>query len=347
MSSNPGSALPLGVNIGPFTDAMFVGIMLSVFLWGITVVQTFNYFASNSANDGWMLKTFVGILFALDTVSSVLTVDMAHIYLIENFGNLVILTTLPLSAIMEVLFNVIIGGTVLRTSSVFFVSRGIIPHILAQLSVFGFTVNQRRILMPALISIVGLAGLVSGIFIVVDISKTRTVAALAKPSMKIETALCNAFEAVSDLLASGAMSYEFYKNKGAIKSTNSLLDKLLGFAVARGGLVTVAQFLTLALYVAQPTKLNWMPVHFMLGKLCHITMITILNSRESLRRGPKGSLVQDSMVTDTVINRQMGTASQFQLRALDNKNGGMSGIHIHHEQISEYDDDPRAIKHHV
>jgi hypothetical protein len=28
------------------------------------------------------------------------------------------------------------------------------------------------------------------------------------------------------------------------------------------------------------------------------------------------------MVTDTVINRQMGTASQFQLRALDNKNGG-------------------------
>ncbi|KAJ7347088.1 hypothetical protein DFH08DRAFT_208955 [Mycena albidolilacea] len=330
MSSNPGSALPLGVNIGPFTDAMFVGIMLSVFLWGITVVQTFNYFASNSGNDGWMLKTFVGILFALDTVSSVLTVDMAHIYLIENFGNLVILTTLPLSAIMEVLFNVIIVFLV----ELFFARRV-------------FLLNQRRILMPALISIVGLAGLVSGIFIVVDISKTRTVAALAKPSMKIETALCNAFEAVSDLLASAAMSYEFYKNKGAIKSTNSLLDKLLGFAVARGGLVTVAQFLTLALYVAQPTKLNWMPVHFMLGKLCHITMITILNSRESLRRGPKGSLVQDSMVTDTVINRQMGTASQFQLRALDNKNGGMSGIHIHHEQISEYDDDPRAIKHHV
>lgn len=136
------------------------------------------------------------------------------------------------------------------------------------------------------------------------------------------------------------MSYEFYKNKGALWrvsvdepslttiskgaiksyvcrcSNHSLINyllseptlfstrfvtacwdtslcltirQLLGFAVARGGLVTVAQFLTLALYVAQPTKLNWfvfffplrirliefaerMPVHFMLGKLCHITM---------------------------------------------------------------------------
>jgi len=205
---------------------------------------------------------------------------MAHIYLIENFGNLEVLTTLPYVAVMEVLFNVIIVFLV----ELFFARRV-------------YLLNQRQIMMPALIVIIGIAGLVSGIFIVVDISKTPTVAALAKPSMKIEVALTNAFEAVSDLLASIVMSYEFYKNRGSIKSTNSLLDKLLGYAVARGGLVTVAQFLTLALYVAQPTKLNWMPVHFMLGKLCHITMITILNSRESLRR-TKSSFVKDSMVND-------------------------------------------------
>jgi hypothetical protein len=37
----------------------------------------------------------------------------------------------------------------------------------------------------------------------------------------------------------------------------SKIPQLLGFTIARGGLVTVAQFLTLALYVAQPTELNW------------------------------------------------------------------------------------------
>ncbi|KAF8199851.1 hypothetical protein K438DRAFT_669353 [Mycena galopus ATCC 62051] len=118
--------------------------------------------------------------------------------------------------------------------------------------------------------------------------------------MKIEVALCNAFEATSDLLASITLSYEFYKNKGSINLTNSILDKLLGFAVARGVLVTVAQLLTLALYVAQPTKLNWMPVHFSQGKLCHITMITILNLRGSLRR-PNRAFINDSMVNDSVI----------------------------------------------
>ncbi|KAJ6594363.1 hypothetical protein B0H19DRAFT_1095160 [Mycena capillaripes] len=306
MSLPPPSSLPLGVNIGPFADAMFAGIMLSTFLWGITVVQTWNYFSTHSSNDGWMLKCFVAILFCLDTVTTVLTTDMAHIYLIENFGSLVILTTLPVAGVLEVGFNVVIVFLV----ELFFARRV-------------YLLSQRHLVMPAIIIIFGIAGLVAGIFIVVDISHNPTVAALAKPSMKIEVALCNTFEALSDLAATFAMSYQFYTSRGHIKSTNSLLDKLLGFAVARGGLVTVAQFLTLALYVAQPTKLNWMPVHFMLGKLCHITMVTILNSREALRR-PGGSVVNDSGFNDTVNGRQMGTASTpFQLRALpDGKNAG-------------------------
>ncbi|KAJ7045942.1 hypothetical protein C8F04DRAFT_1249308 [Mycena alexandri] len=323
-STVPISSLPVGVNIGPFADAMFVGIMLSTFLWGITVVQTWNYYNSNTGSDGWMLKTFVGILFLLDTVTTVLTTDMAHIYLIENFGNLGKLLTLPLAGVMEVGFNVFIVFLV----ELFFARRV-------------YLLNQHQLVMPALITLFGVAGLVSGIFIVVDISKTPTVPALAKPSMKIETALCNTFQAISDLMATFGMSYEFYRNRGQIKATNSLLDRLLGFAVARGGLVTIAQFLTLALYVAEPTKLNWMPVHFMLGKLCHITMVTILNSRESMRSRVKGSVVNDSIFNDTVISgRGLGAGgTPYQLRALpDGK--GMTSIHVTHQQTTEYDDAP-------
>ncbi|KAF8199850.1 hypothetical protein K438DRAFT_1822640 [Mycena galopus ATCC 62051] len=138
----PGSALPLGLNIGPLADGIFIGIMLSTFLWGITVVQTFNYFASNSANDGWMLKSFMGLLFALDTVTSALTLDMAHIYLIEKFGSLVTLASLPYSSILEVLFNDIIVFLV----ELFFARR---VHLL----------NSRQKIMPALIVIFAVAGL--------------------------------------------------------------------------------------------------------------------------------------------------------------------------------------------
>ncbi|KAJ7497729.1 hypothetical protein FB451DRAFT_241958 [Mycena latifolia] len=317
--ANPFSAIPNGVDISSHVDAMFVGIMLSLVLWGITLVQTWTYFNSNK--DGWMLQALVFILFLLDTGSTALTGEMAHVYLVQNFGNLAALATVPVSAIAEVAFNV----TIVFLVQLFFARRV-------------YLLNQRRLVMPVIITLFALAGLVTGIFIVVDISKSPFVASLASERMKIEVALTNTFEAMSDLVATFAMSWEFYRNRGSIKSTNTLLERLLGVTVARGGLVTVAQFVTLALYVAQPTTLNWMPAHFTLGKLSHITMVLILNSRESLRT----KALNDSMLTDTVIGgRQLVSSNaHFQLRTLDRPEGknGMTGIQVRQEKITEYDE---------
>ncbi|KAJ6494962.1 hypothetical protein DFH09DRAFT_1290488 [Mycena vulgaris] len=299
-AANPFSALPNGVDISSHVNAVFVGIMLSLVLWGITLAQTWTYYNLNK--DGWMLRSLVGILFVLDTVSTYLTGDMAHFWLVQNFGNLAALATVPISSIVEVAVNV----SVVFLVQMFFARRV-------------YLLNQRRIVVPAIIVLFALGGLVTGIFIVVDISKSPLVSSLASQSMKIEVALTNTFEAMSDLTATFAMSYEFYRNRGSIKSTNTLLEKLLGFTVARGGLVTVAQFLTLALYVAQPTTLNWMPAHLTLGKLSHITMIVILNSRQSLR----AKVLNDTMLTDTVMGgRQISSSTgHFQLRTLDRPEG--------------------------
>ncbi|KAJ7121252.1 hypothetical protein C8R43DRAFT_1136513 [Mycena crocata] len=316
---NPFSALPNGVNIASAVDPMFVGIMLCPLFLGIILAQSWTYYNSN--NDGWMLRSFVGILVALDISSTALTSEMAHIYLIQNFGDLAGLTLLPRSSIVEVLLNVIICTMV----ELFFARRV-------------YLISQRKIIMPAIITLFAIGGLVAGILLVVDVSGTPTIAHLATDRMKVETAVCNTFEAMSDLLSTIALSWAFYTSRGGIKSTNTLLERLLGFTVARGGLVTVAQFLTLILYVTQPTKLNWMPVHFMLGKLSVITMVVILNSRDSLRRqNGKTSLVSDSNFTESV-------APPFQLRSMgqsrvdDNK-----VIHVHREQITEYHDGGKRV----
>ncbi|KAJ7129850.1 hypothetical protein C8R43DRAFT_673616 [Mycena crocata] len=251
-ASNP----PNGVNIAKSVDAMFSGLMLCPLLLGIILQQAWRYYTSNK--DGWMLQTFVAILVALDIASTCLTSEMAHIYMIQNFGNLKQLGLLPLSAIVEVQINVVICTSV----ELFFARRV-------------YLLNQRRILVPTIISFLSIAGLVAGTFIVADISGEPTVAHLASRTMKIEVATTNGCYAAADLLNTIALSWTFYSNRGAVKSTNSLLERLLGFTVARGGLVTIAQSLVLILYVVQPTKLNWMPVHFMLAKLSIITMIAM------------------------------------------------------------------------
>ncbi|KAJ7154417.1 hypothetical protein C8R43DRAFT_1186563 [Mycena crocata] len=124
--------------------------------------------------------------------------------------------------------------------------------------------------------------------------------------------------------------------------TNSLLERLLGFTVARGGLVTIAQSLVLILYVVQPTKLNWMPVHFMLAKLSIITMIAILNSRESLRRQGMGKRVGDTMLSESIHVGQLGANSTaaFQFRSLGSPSqqrpDASKGVHVHRDQITDY-----------
>ncbi|KAJ7646917.1 hypothetical protein FB45DRAFT_183907 [Roridomyces roridus] len=295
-----------GMDISSEADAMFVGVILAPVLCGITISQSWTYFRSN--RDGWIMQSLVALLFAMDVAETVLTSQMAHEYLIKNFGNVEALSRLPVSSIVEVGMNAVLVFLV----EVFFAHR-----------VYRLT---QKTLLPALIIFFGVAGLVAGIAIVVNITRgSLEVSALAFGSMKVEVCLSNGFEALSDLLATYALSREFLKNKGlALKSTDSLLDKLLGFTVARGGLVTFAQFLTLALYVANPTKLYWMPIHFVQGKLCVITMLVILNSRDSLRLvGRHPTFLNHSAFSESVVAWQLpqagaGTIPQtFQLHSLD------------------------------
>ncbi|CAK5281284.1 unnamed protein product [Mycena citricolor] len=319
--ASPPSALMLGVNIAPLADPMFVGVFLSIVLWGITVAQTATYYHLN--RDGWSLQTLVGTLFVMDSVNSIMLILMAHVYLLENFGNPAILATLPWSGICEVGLNVLVCFLV----ELFFARR---------LYLF----NQGRIVVPGLIVVFAVAGLVSGILLVVSVSKTPTVAGLAQPTMKIETALCNAFEAVSDLIVAVGLSWEFHRGRSHIKSTNSMLDRLLGHTVARGGLMTVAQFLNLALYVAQPTKLNWMPVHFSLSKVSLISMLAILNGRESLRGALSDSVTDTQFYTESIVSSQPPGRpnAQFQLKSLPSAPGTTS-VRVHPEGVTTYEEE--------
>ncbi|KAJ7646910.1 hypothetical protein FB45DRAFT_183849 [Roridomyces roridus] len=293
------SAVPNGVDISSKADAMFVGVMLAPVLCGITISQAWTYYRSNQ--DGWKLQSVVAALFTMDVTETILTSQMAHEYLIQNFGNLEALTHMPMSVPIEVGVNIVLVLLI----ELFFAYR-----------VYLLT---RQILLPALIILFGIGGFVAGACVIANISRSLKVSALAVGSMKIEVSLAIGFEAISNLLATYALSGEFVKSKEfAMKTTSNLLDKLLAFTIARGGLVTFAQFLTLALYVAQPTQLYWMPIHFIQGKLCVITMLAILNSRDSLQGN--STFVGDSVFTESVLGRQLPSgAAQIQLRSLEER----------------------------
>ncbi|THU98018.1 hypothetical protein K435DRAFT_661737, partial [Dendrothele bispora CBS 962.96] len=77
---------------------------------------------------------------------------------------------------------------------------------------------------------------------------------------------------LSDVITTVALSVSYNRYRTGIKSTETLLRKLLEYTVTRGLLVTLTQTGFVILYLAKPLTLWWMPFYLSLGKIYVITM---------------------------------------------------------------------------
>lgn len=66
---------------------MFIGMLLNVFLYGMSVVQGYMYFI-NFKSDKLFMRVFVGVLLIADTLNCVMDSGFMYQYLVSNFGNL-------------------------------------------------------------------------------------------------------------------------------------------------------------------------------------------------------------------------------------------------------------------
>jgi hypothetical protein len=80
----PGHAL---VDIQNTYGCTFIGLVVSIMLFGITVCQTWGYFWHYSKRDPKSLQFFVLFIFFLDAVHTILCIYTVYWYLVLNFGN--------------------------------------------------------------------------------------------------------------------------------------------------------------------------------------------------------------------------------------------------------------------
>lgn len=66
---------------------MFIGLLINVFLYGMSVVQGYMYFV-NFKSDKLFMRVFVAVLLVADTLNCVLDCGFMYQYLVSNFGNL-------------------------------------------------------------------------------------------------------------------------------------------------------------------------------------------------------------------------------------------------------------------
>ncbi|KAF4596891.1 hypothetical protein EYR38_008282 [Pleurotus pulmonarius] len=110
---------------------------------------------------------------------------------------------------------------------------------------------------------------------------------------------------ICDIMISSSLVYFLHKNRSGIKTTESLIDKLIIYFIGIGTLSSVFALLNMVTWWAMPDKLIFTTFHSIISKLYVNSLLVTLNSRNQLRhnlgkvRGIEYTHTDDSIALST------------------------------------------------
>ncbi|KAF8149356.1 hypothetical protein B0H34DRAFT_183031 [Crassisporium funariophilum] len=133
------SPTALGYNVSTTVDGYFYGVFFATILFGMLVVLGWRYCHNN--NDGWTLRLLVFVSLILATASTGCKLATEHYFLVDNFGEIEILTKPHVYSLRLISVQYLISGVIFWMVHIFFASRLFllleswwIPSLLAILS---------------------------------------------------------------------------------------------------------------------------------------------------------------------------------------------------------------------
>lgn len=315
---------PIGhvsINVSEIVDGLYYGYALSTALFGITIVQAWNYFNTNA--DGWLMRSLVAFLVAMDAAVTGVNTQILHHYVVDNFGNTDQMQIIIHSFDAEVMMTAVVVLIV----ELFFVVRI-------------YKLNSKNWLVPAVITVLAVGSFGScTAFVVAQIQDDSTVGLSKKDRVGTISAF-NGSAALADILITIALSWNLSQSRSGIPRTNNVIQKMLTYTINRGVLVTVTQTLTLIMYSVEQTNLHWMPTHLSINKVYVITMLAILNTRPALRE-QLNSAVTESLAFNSSSNPSQGRFSLARSRVINDVevvNLGLRERTIEFSQVHGSDD---------
>ncbi|KAJ3511445.1 hypothetical protein NLJ89_g4092 [Agrocybe chaxingu] len=272
--SAPPTMVPPGMLPPKFDNtlgALLVGGLVAMALWGITCVQTYNYYM-RANKDRIYLKLMVGFLWALDTFDSALNGHILYYYMVSNYLN-------PL-AIFKPVWSVIIH--VAATSISNFLIRTMFAHRI-------FRLSKGNILLTAWVMAISFSDLVVGVTITVKAFGIPSFPDLDKLSGLMYTTF--ALGTGSDLSVAVALSWLLYRSQTGFRRTDSLIMMLMMYTVNTGMIVAIDASLGMILYIVMPNNFIFLGFYLLLSKLYLNSYLATLNARELLRGERNGEMV--------------------------------------------------------
>ncbi|KAH0580483.1 hypothetical protein H2248_001982 [Termitomyces sp. 'cryptogamus'] len=259
-----------GIDLSYTFAPIYWGFVVSLLLGGITIVQGYIYFFS-SQKDRSLVQWTATLMLVLDLASSALIAQSVYYYLIPHFGSL-----LPLNAVTsELSAECLVSTLITFISQLYFVYQLYVVKHLA----------KGQWLVVGLITICAFLAFAGGVACVVTMIVYRHgVLANRNGTFAIFFGIAKGFGTITDVLATIAMCMYLTSARTGILQTKTLLNRVVGFVIHRGALVTLIQTLLLVTFYALPHSLCWFAFHINVTKLYANTFFAMLNGRNHYKQ---------------------------------------------------------------
>lgn len=270
---------PIKLSHGP----PFIGIFINTALFGITVLQTWNYYISYKRDPIW-IKYFVALLMLEDALNTIISIMWIYDVLILNFGNLPALRY----ANWMIESDPGLGSIIAFTCQSFFIWR-----------VYALTQNR---IMTSLVSFTAIVGLTGGLLCAIMTGKHPDMTNLQV--MLPYQYLWFIPAVVTDILITITMVFFIRKKRTGFSRTEDILNRILRFSIQSCLLTTIIVLATLIAFVTAPS----IPIHLCLSlilpKLYSNSVLSSLNSRRRTSTpGTNWEVTTDEASTEITLSK--------------------------------------------
>ncbi|KAF7358028.1 Glycoside hydrolase [Mycena venus] len=261
----PGSTLHLPFSLNATVGALEIGVLCSMFLFGVLTVQVYIYF-TQFPRDPNGFKSMVAMVWLLDLGHTIAICHCIYTITVTNYGQPVVLALPPKSLDISIFLSGLIGP----------LEQGWFTYRL-----YKFTRTFPLPILCITLSLLRLGGS-TGLF-VVSLAGPTIQNYLTRLKWLIEAVVI--VGALVDVILAVALCYHLsFWRKGGFQRTNKLVNQLMTWTIETGAITSVGAVTVLVTFLAMENNLVYGGVFFLMAKLFSNSLLFSLNARQRFAR---------------------------------------------------------------
>ncbi|KAN0127610.1 hypothetical protein V8E53_014588 [Lactarius tabidus] len=262
----PGHAL---VDIQNTFGCTFIGLVISILFFGITVCQTWIYFWRYAKRDPKLLKLFILAILLLDTFHTILSIYSVYWYLILNFGNAENLGYNMWAMNLQVDIT------------------GLVDYLVQLYYARRVYIVSKSIIIPAIVALLGANCFALGFAFTTRAAILKTWSRYTSLIPIICIGLGTGV--LADALIAFSMCWFLYHKRTGFSRTDSMIMTLMSYSINSGLVTCILTTAVLITFSIKPASMIWQIFFWPMAKVYANSLLAMLNSRDHVRVADKST----------------------------------------------------------